>query len=72
MGNCRNCSKKQMEVGRGRVRFFSPRSSCWTYATKLEGTLMGVWERDRLPNPGHGGCGEVVKGGSRAYFEALS
>lgn len=56
MGNCRNCAKKHMEVGRGGVRFLSPRSSCWTCVTKLERTGTEVWEKAGLSNPGHGGC----------------
>lgn len=54
MGNCRNSTKKQMEVGRGWLR--SPRDSCWTYVTNLGRTGMGVWEKAGLLNPCDGGC----------------
>jgi len=36
-------AKKQMDVGRGWVRFLTPRISCGTYVTKLKGTGTGVW-----------------------------
>lgn len=60
MENCRNWAEKQMELGRGRVRFLFPKDSCLTSVTKPEGMSTGMWEKAGLPNPGHSGCGEVV------------